>query len=344
MAVVLGASSAVWLNAGACGSSNEDHPFQDAAPDGRGQSGGSGGSSGRGGSGTAGVANGGSSGSDGASGSGTVGSSGSDGSSGSAGSSDAAGGATGGSGGDASADAATCASNCDDGVACTVDSCSAGICVHVVSTARCAAGSFCDLARGCIAYPACSTTQQCIDRWRDDACKSNVTCDAVSATCQFVVLDRDSDRHPPPVCGGDDCDDSRNTRFPGNSETCDGIDNDCDGIVDDQATCPQGFLCRTGRCVCPDNQQVCVSRCVNIATDEYNCGECGNICSASTVCNSGRCCEPNGGRCIDAGGPSCNPAFCPNPGTGTPCCVTPAGPCGINTGLGCADIRGDGGP
>jgi hypothetical protein len=32
---------------------------------------------------------------------------------------------------------------------------------------------------------------------------------------------------------------------------------------------------------------------------------------------------------------TCNPAFCPNSGVGTPCCVTPNGPCGSDTGMGC---------
>ncbi len=37
----------------------------------------------------------------------------------------------------------------------------------------------------------------------------------------------------------------------------------------------------------------------------------------------------------DAGGVGCNPQFCPNPGSGTACCVTPTGPCGADQGSGC---------
>src|SRR5260221_679527 len=34
-------------------------------------------------------------------------------------------------------------------------------------------------------------------------------------------------------CVGPDCDDTNNKIFPGNPEVCDGIDNDCNGMVDD---------------------------------------------------------------------------------------------------------------
>ncbi|NNE25552.1 MAG: hypothetical protein HKN09_01795 [Saprospiraceae bacterium] len=37
----------------------------------------------------------------------------------------------------------------------------------------------------------------------------------------------------PAVVGGDDCDDNDSNNFPGNTEVCDGQDNDCDGMVDE---------------------------------------------------------------------------------------------------------------
>lgn len=38
----------------------------------------------------------------------------------------------------------------------------------------------------------------------------------------------------------DDCDDNNGANFPGNPEVCDGVDNDCDGQVDEDAICPAG--------------------------------------------------------------------------------------------------------
>jgi hypothetical protein len=51
-------------------------------------------------------------------------------------------------------------------------------------------------------------------------------------------------------CGGTDCDDSRVDVFPGAPEACDGVDNDCDGLVDeDLPGCGSGGIrwnCKSG--------------------------------------------------------------------------------------------------
>ncbi len=44
--------------------------------------------------------------------------------------------------------------------------------------------------------------------------------------------DADGDGYTDDSCGGTDCDDSNRTVFPGAAESCDGLDNDCDGGVD----------------------------------------------------------------------------------------------------------------
>ena len=46
-------------------------------------------------------------------------------------------------------------------------------------------------------------------------------------------LDRDGVNDQRAECGGTDCDDSNDTVFPGAVEMCDGVDNDCDALVDD---------------------------------------------------------------------------------------------------------------
>jgi hypothetical protein len=73
-----------------------------------------------------------------------------------------------------------------------------------------------------------------------DPCTTD-SCDKTSGACSnvHVTLDVDGDGHYAPLpdgtCG-DDCDDTDPRAFPGNPEVCDGVDNDCDGIVDNGAT------------------------------------------------------------------------------------------------------------
>jgi hypothetical protein len=63
-------------------------------------------------------------------------------------------------------------------------------------------------------------------------------------THDFRTLDNDGDGHRGPLSGhkagdpgscGDDCDDTSSRAYPGNKEICDGVDNDCNGVVDDGA-------------------------------------------------------------------------------------------------------------
>ena len=65
--------------------------------------------------------------------------------------------------------------------------------------------------------------------------------------------DVDGDGLPTPI----DCDDTEATVFPGAVELCDGLDNDCDGMIDEigcgapcrtDADCSMGEICTGGMC------------------------------------------------------------------------------------------------
>ena len=77
----------------------------------------------------------------------------------------------------------------------------------------------------------------------EDAC-TNDTCASNTGKCVFtpVTLDLDGDGHRSPKPGfapgapgscGDDCDDRSAAAHPGGVEVCDGVDNDCNGKIDD---------------------------------------------------------------------------------------------------------------
>jgi len=91
-----------------------------------------------------------------------------------------------------------------------------------------------------VCYPV--TQVNCDD---GDACTED-TCDKVTGECAHpsVTPDLDGDGRYAPLPGhqagdegscGDDCNDASDQAYPDNPERCDGVDNDCNGVVDDGA-------------------------------------------------------------------------------------------------------------
>lgn len=94
------------------------------------------------------------------------------------------------------------------------------------------------LVARCVKRP----TNSCDD---NDPCTTDV-CDPVLKECRYTLatLDSDGDGYRAPRPGffpgepdscGDDCDDTNAAAHPGGIEVCDGVDNDCNGKVDDGA-------------------------------------------------------------------------------------------------------------
>lgn len=90
------------------------------------------------------------------------------------------------------------------------------------------------------------------------------------------------------------------------AEVCDGKDNDCNAVVDDEpatsATCGANAACQSGTCNCTGGAARCDSVCVDTQIDPNNCGGCGVVCGDGRSCVGGACrCGGTGEACATEG-------------------------------------------
>jgi MYXO-CTERM domain-containing protein len=107
------------------------------------------------------------------------------------------------------------------------------------------------------------------------------------------------------------------------AEICDGKDNDCDGVIDTNATCPSGFGCTGGQCTlvcrggefpCPSGYKCVTDFCVPQRCAQVTCptgkrcdettGQCVDLCAGVTCPTTAVCMQ---GRCLDCNTLGCDP-------------------------------------
>jgi len=104
-------------------------------------------------------------------------------------------------------------------------------CDECREAADCDDGQFCNGRESC-ASGSCRPAPNVAVCDDEIACTTD-SCDEQTDSCENTAVDRDGDEHFGLGCGGDDCDDDDPARYGGAPELCDGLDNDCDDLVEE---------------------------------------------------------------------------------------------------------------
>ncbi|MBI2341534.1 MAG: hypothetical protein HYU98_02220, partial [Deltaproteobacteria bacterium] len=171
---------------------------------------------------------------------------------------------------------------------------------------------------------ACTTGYSC----QNGACTPN---SGIIVTCP----DADKDGYASAGCGGTDCNDSNASINPSRAETCNGIDDDCSGAIDNNVTVPSDGnsctddICKNGKTYpAASSSNVCRAAAGNCDKAEY-CTGTSTVCPADAFQSSATSCRASAGVCDSAEKCTGSSASCPADSfkAATVTCRSSAGTC-----------------
>ena len=164
-------------------------------------------------------------------------------------------------------------------------------------------------------------------------------CVPVSRLCPGCI-DADGDGYGLGAdCLGPDCNDNNRAIHPGATEACNGLDDNCDGQVDegfDLSSDSQNCGACNIRCDSAGGFTCCNGTCVKPTTDPLNCGGCGLPTTGEHICRAGETCC--GGGCVNTDTSIDNCGACTTQARPRACLQDGSQLCCAGT---CRDIRSD---
>lgn len=263
---------------------------------------------------------------------------------------------------------------CNDGISCSDDSCdeagdqcqfvfNSGNCpmMQICTGAGCQAGATCtpptaacDDGLFCNGGESCSsmtngvpgvcqagTLPNCDDM---DPCTVDA-CSDILGQCTHTPRDQDNDGFGDNTCGGSDCNDMNAAINPLAVDICDGIDNNCDNVVDNGlvlngGACTSGSQCCSNTCQgglctfpsCPDPPPAqCCRQILDTCANDFECctGSCDTYVDGQQHCLAAGSCALSGTACVTAA--DCCSLAC----VGGVCNADPANVCKEQGATGC---------
>jgi hypothetical protein len=180
-----------------------------------------------------------------------------------------------------------CNGTIDDGCACTngaTQSCGSSVGLCTIGSQTCSSGMWGTCSGTAARAEICDGLDQDCDGTADDGVTTNFYPDADADGFGAGVARAQCTAPVGYVANSTDCNDAANAIRPGAPELCNGIDDDCDGVIDEMCTCTPGSTRSCGLSVgaCTTGTQTCTgtgwTACTGVAPSIETCNGADDDC------------------------------------------------------------------